>query len=142
MKTPLLLLFLIIYYQNIAQGNLQFSQVKLVSTTETVPVGKVWKLQNFLPNVSLFTDITRNQINPTSGGIRNFIILVNGISIYLQTTVTREVGRSDSYWSQDGYATAASSSILNEPIWLSSGTTLAASTNVQFVSVIEFNVLP
>ncbi len=142
MKTPLLLLFLIIYYQNIAQGNLQFSQVKLVSTTETVPVGKVWKLQNFLPNVSLFTDITRNQINPTSGGIRNFIILVNGISIYLQTTVTREVGRSDSYWSQDGYATAASSSILNEPIWLSSGTTLAASTNVQFVSVIEFNIVP
>ena len=142
MKTPLLLLFLIIYYQNIAQGNLQFSQVKLVSTTETVPVGKVWKLQNFLPNVSLFTDITRNQINPTSGGIRNFIILVNGISIYLQTTVTREVGRSDSYWSQDGYATAASSSILNEPIWLSSGTTLAASTNVQFVSIIEFNVVP
>lgn len=142
MKTPLLLLFLIIYYQNIAQGNLQFSQVKLVSATETVPVGKVWKLQNFLPNVSLFTDITRNQQNPTSGGIRNFIILVNGISIYLQTTVTREVGRSDSYWSQDGYATAASSSILNEPIWLSSGTTLAASTNVQFVSVIEFNVIP
>jgi|688.fasta_scaffold201276_2 hypothetical protein len=142
MKTPLLLLFLIIYYQNIAQGNLQFSQVKLVSTTETVPAGKVWKLQNFLPNVSLFTDITRNQTNPTSGGIRNFIILVNGISIYLQTTVTREVGRSDSYWSQDGYATAASSSILNEPIWLSSGTTLAASTNVQFVSVIEFNVVP
>ncbi len=142
MKTPLLLLFLIVYYQNIAQGNLQFSQVKLVSTTETVPAGKVWKLQNFLPNVSLFTDITRNQTNPTSGGIRNFIILVNGISIYLQTTVTREVGRSDSYWSQDGYATAASSSILNEPIWLSSGTTLAASTNVQFVSVIEFNVIP
>ncbi len=142
MKTPLLLLFLIIYYQNIAQGNLQFSQVKLVSATETVPVGKVWKLQNFLPNVSLFTDITRNQQNPTSGGIRNFIILVNGISIYLQTTVTREVGRSDSYWSQDGYATAASSSILNEPIWLSSGTTLAASTNVQFVSVIEFNIVP
>ena len=142
MKTPLLLLFLIIYYQNIAQGNLQFSQVKLVSATETVPVGKVWKLQNFLPNVSLFTDITRNQQNPTSGGIRNFIILVNGISIYLQTTVTREVGRSDSYWSQDGYATAASSSILNDPIWLSSGTTLAASTNVQFVSVIEFNVIP
>ena len=102
MKTPLLLLFLIIYYQNIAQGNLQFSQVKLVSTSETVPAGKVWKLQNFLPNVSLFTDITRNQQNPTSGGIRNFIILVNGISIYLQTTVTREVGRSDSYWSQDG----------------------------------------
>jgi len=142
MKTPLLLLFLIIYYQNIAQGNLQFSQVKLVSTTETVPAGKVWKLQNFLPNVSLFTDITRNQTNPTSGGIRNFIILVNGISIYLQTTVTREVGRSDSYWSQDGYATAASSSILNEPIWLSAGTTLAASTNVQFVSIIEFNVIP
>ena len=142
MKTPLLLLFLIIYYQNVAQGNLQFSQVKLVSATETVPAGKVWKLQNFLPNVSLFTDITRNQQNPTSGGIRNFIILVNGISIYLQTTVTREVGRSDSYWSQDGYATAASSSILNEPIWLSSGTTLDASTNVQFVSVIEFNVIP
>ena len=31
-----------------AQGNLQFNQVKLVTALETVPVGKVWKVESAL----------------------------------------------------------------------------------------------
>ena len=42
-----------------AQGNLQFNQVKLVSTVETVPAGKVWKLENYLPSSQLAIDLNR-----------------------------------------------------------------------------------
>ncbi len=32
---------------------LQFSQVLLVSTTQTVPANKVWKVEGFMPSQSL-----------------------------------------------------------------------------------------
>jgi hypothetical protein len=34
----------------VAQGNLQFNQVKLVTVQETIPVGKVWKVTGILPS--------------------------------------------------------------------------------------------
>ena len=40
-----------------SQGNLQFNQVKLVSTIETVPAGKVWKVENYLPSSQLAIDL-------------------------------------------------------------------------------------
>jgi hypothetical protein len=125
-----------------AQGNLQFNQVKLVSTTETVPVGKVWKIENYLPSSQLAIDLNRQPNQARAGGTKNFVVLVNGAQVFLQTTLTREVGRNDGYWSQDGYATAADYRIFDAPIWLPAGTSLAASTNVMSLSVIEFNVLP
>lgn len=124
------------------QGNLQFNQVKLVSTVETVPVGKVWKLENYLPSSQLAIDLNRQPNQASAGGTKNFIVLVNGAQVFLQTTITREVGRNDGYWSQDGYAAAADYRIFDAPIWLPAGTTLAASTNVMSLSVVEFNVLP
>ena len=124
-----------------AQGNLQFNQVKLISTSETVPVGKVWKMENFLPNVSLYTDLNRQPSDYVAGGIKQFNILINGNSIFLLTTLSRELGRTGGYWSQDAATTAASASILSQPIWLPAGTSLAPSTNIQYLSVIEFNVI-
>ncbi|NBN99205.1 MAG: hypothetical protein EBV19_08240, partial [Flavobacteriia bacterium] len=35
----------------LAQGNLQFNQVKLVTNQETVPVGKVWKVESVIYNI-------------------------------------------------------------------------------------------
>ena len=125
-----------------AQGNLQFNQVKLVSTVETVPVGKVWKLENYLPSSQLAIDLNRQPNQASAGGTKNFVVLVNGAQVFLQTTITREIGRNDGYWSQDGYATAADYRIFDAPIWLPAGTSLAASTNVLSVSIVEFNVLP
>jgi len=125
-----------------AQGNLQFNQVKLVSTVETVPVGKVWKLENYLPSAQLAIDLNRQANQASAGGTKNFVVLVNGAQVFLQTTITREIGRNDGYWSQDGYATAADYRIFDAPIWLPAGTSLAASTNVMSLSVIEFNILP
>jgi len=42
-----LILFFVAFLVN-AQGNLQFNQVKLVTTLETVPAGKVWKVESAL----------------------------------------------------------------------------------------------
>ena len=98
-------------------------------------------MENFLPNVSLYTDLNRQPSQDVAGGIKQFNILVNGNTIFLQTTLSREVGRTGSYWSQDAATTAASASILSQPIWLPAGTSLAPSTNIQYLSVIEFNVI-
>jgi hypothetical protein len=122
--------------------NLQFSQVKLVSSVETVPAGKVWKMDNFLPNTPLVQDLNRGYPNAIAGATKNFVILVNGNSIYLQSQLSREVGRSDGYWNQDGYATSSQHSIFDQPIWFPAGTTVAASTNIQYISIIEFNLVP
>jgi hypothetical protein len=142
MKGFFLFLAMILLGDFFAQGNLQFSQAKLVSAQETVPVGKIWKLENYLPTVSLANDLNRLSNQATAGGAKNFVILVNGTPIYLQTTLTREVGRNDGYWNQDGYATSSDFKIFDAPIWFPAGTSLAASTNVGFISVMEFNVVP
>ncbi|MEY5133799.1 MAG: hypothetical protein RLZZ198_1803 [Bacteroidota bacterium] len=125
-----------------AQGSLQFNQVKLVSTVETVPAGKVWKLENYLPSSQLAIDLNRQPNQASVGGTKNFVVLVNGTQVFLQTTITREVGRNDGYWNQDGYAAAADYRIFDAPIWLPAGTSLAASTNVMSLSVLEFNLVP
>ena len=107
-----------------SQGNLQFNQVKLVGIQETVPVGKVWKIESVLNNASL-------QINPSTTAEQNKAtqILINGTAILMSTT-----------WG-NSYATSSVEST-QLTIWLPEGANLAASTNVFRVSVIEFNVLP
>jgi hypothetical protein len=131
-----------LYLGAFAQGNLQFNQVKLVSTIETVPAGKVWKVENYLPSSQLAIDLNRPPNQSTAGGTKNFIMLVNSNQVFLQTTITREVGRDDAYWNQSGYTTASDYKIFDAPIWLPASTTLAASTNVLSLSVIEFNIIP
>ena len=107
-----------------SQGNLQFNQVKLVGIQETVPVGKVWKIESVLNNASL-------QINTSTTAEQNKAtqILINGTAILMSTT-----------WG-NSYATSSVEST-QLPIWLPEGTNLAVGTNVFRVSVIEFNVLP
>ena len=131
-----------LYTGAFTQGNLQFNQVKLVSTIETVPAGKVWKVENYLPSSQLAIDLNRPSNQATAGGTKNFIMLVNSSQVFLQTTITREVGRDDAYWNHSGYTTASDYKIFDAPIWLPASTTLAASTNVLSLSVIEFNIVP
>lgn len=142
MSRILSFLFLIFTLSIWSQGNLQFNQVKLVSTQETVPAGKVWKMENYMPASQLAIDINRQPNIAVAGGTKNFIVLINGNQVFLQTTITREVGRNDGYWSQDGYAAASDFKTLNLPYWFPTGTTVAASTNILYVNVIEFNIVP
>jgi hypothetical protein len=48
MKKLYLILFVLLNQLAYAQGNLQFNQVKLVTALETVPAGKVWKIESVI----------------------------------------------------------------------------------------------
>lgn len=96
---------------------LQFSQVLLIgSNTQTVPAGKVWKVETVLPEGQGITSLSRTPlfiaVNANSVGMGGFINYGSTLDIHSQ------------------------------PVWLPAGTTIAAGQNVFRVSVIEFTVLP
>lgn len=128
MRTCFLLLFIIGSSFGYAQGNLQFNQVlKVVDADQTVPVGKVWKVESY----------HQMQI---------------GISTSLPTTGCADLARPRPYFVDNvlyhhlqpignGNSNFASAATNEFPLWLRSGQTLRTSCPGDFLSVIEFNVL-
>jgi hypothetical protein len=111
---------------------LSFSQVMLVSSVQTVPQGKVWKVENILPAV-------RPTITNFSGqSAVDFTLIINGLNVFYLSSESR--GYLGSSFTTG--ITAVSAGIGASPIWLPAGTTLAAGNNLHGISVIEFNVLP
>jgi hypothetical protein len=113
-----------------AQGNLQFNQVKLVTTVQTVPANKVWKVENILPSAALTVS------GFTSSSI-NFTLLVNGTAIYWLSS-----SNAGNNTGAGLVSSPVTQTIGQNPIWLPSGTTLAVGSNVNSISVIEFNIIP
>lgn len=109
-------------YMVFSQGNLQFNQVKLVSTIETVPNGKVWKVESITYNAPL------PYIGSSSAGADVCKISINSID---------QIVRSFTYQYNGGAAVWEQSF----PIWLPAGSTLAGSNGVNQISVIEFNIV-
>jgi len=64
MKYSFVVYSLLTYVCFAAQGNLQFNQVKLVSALETVPAGKVWKIESVIYNIPQ----TASGYQSTNGG--------------------------------------------------------------------------
>ncbi len=134
-----------------AQGNLQFNQVKLVSALETVPAGKVWKVESALSGEERY---------PTSGTAlpsNSRFILVNGSSVCVheEHVATTGVGFNGccggGFWMNNvGMAVNSTTPVLVHvsaqptklPLWLPSGATLAVGTKVSSISVVEFNIIP
>jgi len=117
------------------QGNLQFNQVRLISTSQTVPAGKVWKVESALISNILTPAATQSHMN-TNGAY----MLVNGNSIAVSGTYA-SWGTPAVTWNASGTMTT-SGGLTTFPLWLPAGTTLAASTNVTYLSVMEFNITP
>ncbi len=132
MKNILLATILFISFTNAkAQHTLAYNQSILIDNTGgTVPYGAVWKVVSLLPSSLPLTAYTA-YYNPPSVG--TFAITVNSNPIYASS-----VGAAFGF-SSDNYS-ATNSNGLVLPIWLPAGTTLAASTNIKYVSVIEFLV--
>jgi hypothetical protein len=104
------------FIANTVQGQtLQFSQVLLVTTTQTVPPNKVWKIESFFPSQNF--NVGNNHSTA--------FLTINNIICYVGQT------RSD-----------AGMSYMPLPAWLPAGTTLAAGQNIVSISVIEFTVVP
>ena len=134
-----------------AQGNLQFNQVKLVTIQETVPVGKVWKIESALSGEERY---------PTSGTTlpsNSRFILVNGTSVCVheEHVATTGVGFNGccggGFWMNNvGMAVNSTPPVLVQvtsqptklPLWLPAGTTLSVGTKVSSISVVEFNIIP
>jgi hypothetical protein len=93
---------------------LQFSQVLLISTVQTVPANKVWKVEAVIPD------------GPT---------MFNSNSLACRITINNHTTAISSYSGVAMYS-------FNQPLWLPAGTTLAAGTFTYRISVIEFTVVP
>jgi len=111
---------------------LSFSQVKLVSTIQTVPQNKVWKVENILPFVRPTTT------NFSGQSAVDFTLLVNGLTVFYLSTESRGNLQGNGTTG----ITAVTAGIGASPIWLPAGTTLAVGSNLHAISVIEFNVIP
>jgi len=121
-----------------AQGNLQFSKVKLISNIQdTVPNGKVWKIESFIfsqsiPNCTGSTTVNQDEF-----------IKING-----QNISVRSSRFLSGYFWQGGpggwNATPNSDYNIWEqklPLWLPSGTSLSSDNGVLYISAIEYNVV-
>jgi hypothetical protein len=106
---------------------LQFSQVKLVTVAETVPAGRVWKIEGFFPTV--FSRYSGSS-GVTEGHIYNLVINGNNRPVGVSSFLT-------GYWNS-----AYQGNIGHFPLWIPAGTSLAAGSNVGEISVIEFIIQP
>ncbi|NBV09612.1 MAG: hypothetical protein EBR91_04275 [Flavobacteriia bacterium] len=116
-----------------AQGNLQFNQVKLVSALETVPAGKVWKIESVIYNIPQ----TASGSQSTNGGCSVFYYESTAIEIAGTPT---KVGQGTQAASYSSLSYTHSYTIL--PIWIPAGTTLSGGVCLNKISVIEFNIIP
>jgi len=121
--------------------SLQFSQVRLISTEETVPTNHVWKVVGVAgPRVIQHDRNNWDTSLPAAINPPAVNILINSIAVAVGNP---SVGAGVAgYSSSNGRAwnTIYSSIPTTFPLWLPAGTSLAASTNVSYVSVIEFQV--
>ena len=109
-----------------AQSQLTFNQVLLVPLTtqgDTVPQGKVWKVESavseLLTNGETYFHVNNNKCNITKS-ITNIGSLYNS--------------------SQNAYAYASSTVNPIFPMWLPAGTIVTSGLDVSALSIIEFNI--
>lgn len=105
-----------------AQNSMEFSRVLLVETLDSVPQGKIWKVTNILP---------------TLNGSGSCIIKVNGNDIVVAFSLSSNTHTNPTHYNQTNNHNYYNG--LEGAYWLPEGTTLEAGTNIQYISVIEFN---
>jgi hypothetical protein len=133
MKKILLSTFIVLSNLACAQGNLQFNQVKLVTSLETVPLGKVWKIESVIYNIAL----SEPGYQASSGSCNSTSNESTGIVI---AGVPTKVGQGTQAASYSSLTYTHSYTIL--PLWIPAGTTLSGGTCLNKISVIEFNIIP
>ncbi len=104
--------------------SLQFSRVMLVTNLQTVPAGKVWKVES-----AMLTGNLGINTGTTSYQTQSAIIRVDGQNINLMHTFGNSYG-------------VQFQELTRLPMWLPAGTTLEPSTNIGKISIIEFTVVP
>ena len=137
MKIRLSLLFsqiLMFPMLGLAQGNLQFNQVKLVTTLQTVPANKVWKVESVIFPIPADDPpfVSSGSTGCSFNTRRNYAISIDGTLTKVGHLAS---GYANSSW--DYYFMTTSL-----PVWLPAGATLSGGPCNNKISVIEFNIVP
>jgi hypothetical protein len=109
-----------------AQSQLTFNQVLLVPLTsqgDTVPQGKVWKVESSVSELS-------------SNGETYFHVNNN------KCNITKSITNVGNLYGSSNNSYAYANSIVNPifPMWLPAGTIITEGTGVSALSIIEFNI--
>lgn len=129
MKFLYLLGFILFNSILFGQGNLQFNQVLSVSDqVQTVPSGKVWKIESYQLQTVSWT---------TNGTITNCSDLSRPRPYYIDNYP---------YYKLGGVSTGVANYVFfpqnDFPIWLRAGQTLRTTCPGDFMSILEFNIIP
>ena len=139
---PLLIAFaLFSFFTGIAQGNLQFNQVKIISNIDppqTVPVGKVWKIE------SVFTAGDQDVYGVQTSGTTLSLFPACGVLSFYYLYSGRYLAINNIPISFGIHS--AGEKMTNLPIWVPAGSTICTCTNnalcARGYSAIEFNIIP
>ena len=107
--------------------NLQFNQIKLINSEETVPVGKVWKVVSTLASSNLM--VTDNNCTNYTPESRTSSILINGTNIYVGLVFAGNTSCSNPVSSSIGNLTVF-------PFWIPEGTIINIGSGVGFISTV------
>jgi hypothetical protein len=140
MKQIMLLHFLCFSLLCLAQGNLQFNQVKIISNTDapqTVPAGKVWKIESVFAN--------EHDVYPAAtSGVNQSFFSSCGIASMFYYYYGRYLAINNIPLSFGVHGNGEQMTQL--PIWVPAGATICMCTNSTYCargySAIEFNVVP
>lgn len=126
--TPVIYL---LFFTGFGQYNLQLNQVVLVSNTiQTVPAGKVWKVESYMQAGIAAPDMI--EIGTACAySDRHHPMIVNGQTYYL-------INGSPGHGSSGTFL--AVGNLL--PLWLPAGATIRTACAKDVLSVIEFNLVP
>ena len=122
-------IFVLGTFLTFSQGNLQFNQVlKVIDVDQTVPIGKVWKVESYhQQTVGISTNM------PTTGCGD----LSRPRPYYVDNVLYHHVNGIGN--GNSSYASAATNEF---PLWLKESQMLRTSCPGDFLSVLEFNIVP
>ena len=133
MKYLFTFLFIAISAKSFAQGNLQFNQVVTVrDLTETVPLDKVWKVESY----------QQSMVAVRSSFANNCSDLQKNRPYYIDGNIYYDIGSIAQVTPQSNNGAVWMVAENKFPIWLKEGQTAKTTCSVDFLSIIEFNVVP
>ena len=118
MKRILLISILFLFGLSSMSQNLTYSKVLLISSQDTVPQGKVWKITNVLQSLE-GSGVAKIQVNGND-------VVVSYSKAWISPNGTSQISHSYNYNDLQG------------AYWLPAGTILNTGINVEYISVIEF----
>jgi hypothetical protein len=129
-KNIFLISFLVLTFLSFGQGNLQFNQVlRIGNSAQTVPAGKVWKVETYMQANTYISEFV--EYPGCNSPDRQHPFLINAVPYY-------QINGSPGHGSS-GIMMAVGNLF---PLWLKSGEVLQTTCPNNFLSVIEYNIVP